>query len=296
MSVEVRDKRLEGVIDPTATLETLADGFEFTEGPIWHPHQKHLTFSDIHANTMFRWTEQSGVTPYRQPSNMANGNTYDHEGRILTCEHATSRVVREETDGSIKVLASHWEGKELNSPNDIVVKSNGDIYFTDPTFGRSEPSGTNRELQLDFRGVYKIDARSGELSLLATDFVQPNGLAFTMDESALLVADTPELHVKRFDVAADGTLSGGDVYLRSTGTGWGAPDGLKVATSGHIFCAGQGGVHIYEPDQGTCLGVIRTPAFCANFTWGGDDMLSFFLTSSNHLYRIPVKVPGKPLF
>ena len=127
MSVEVRDERLESVIDPTATLETLADGFEFTEGPIWHPHEQHLTFSDIHANTMFRWSEQSGVAAYRQPSNMANGNTYDHEGRILTCEHATSRVVREAADGTIEVLASHWEGKELNSPNDIVVKSNGDI-------------------------------------------------------------------------------------------------------------------------------------------------------------------------
>ena len=296
MTIEVRDSRIEDVFDPAATLETLADGFGFTEGPIWNPHANQLTFSDIPGNTIYRWKEQEGVSEYRKPSNMANGNTYDLEGRILTCEHATNRVVREAADGSLEVLASHFEGKELNSPNDIVVKSNGDIYFTDPTFGRTAASGIERELELDFRGVYRIDANSGELTLLATDFVQPNGLAFTTDESELLVADTPELHVKRFSVNADGTLSNGEVFLHSTGTGWGAPDGLKVAPSGHIFCAGQGGVHIYEPDQGTCLGVIQTPAFCANFTWGGDGMSTFFLTSSNHLYRIPIRVSGKPLF
>ncbi|MCY4655710.1 MAG: SMP-30/gluconolactonase/LRE family protein [Gammaproteobacteria bacterium] len=296
MSIEIRDPRISDVVDPSATLETLADGFGFTEGPIWHPHGRHLIFSDIPMNTMYQWTEDSGVSEYRKPSNMANGNTYDHQGRVLTCEHATSRVVRENLDGTIEVLASHWDGKELNSPNDIVVKSDGDIYFTDPTFGRSEPSGVSRELELDFRGVYRICSETGEFSLLASDFTQPNGLAFNTDESELLVADTPELHVKRFSVNDDGTLSGGEVYLHSTGNGWGAPDGLKVASSGHIFCAGQGGVHIYEPEEGVCLGVIQTPAFCANFTWGGDDMKTFFLTSSNHLYRIPLKVSGKPLF
>ena len=296
MTIEVRDERISSVLDPNITLETLADGFQFTEGPIWNPHANTLTFSDIHANTMYRWTEGTGVSVYRKPSQMANGNTYDLQGRILSCEHATSRVVREEPNGELKILASHWKEKELNSPNDIVVKSNGDIYFTDPTYGRSEPSGTNRELMLDFRGVYRISARTGELMLLADDFSQPNGLAFTMDENELLIADTPALHVRKFSVKEDGGLKGGDVFLRSIGDGWGAPDGLKVATTGHIFCAGPGGVHIYEPDQGDCLGVIRTPAFCANFTWGGDDMKTFFLTSSNHLYRIPLKISGKRLF
>ena len=123
--------------------------------------------------------------------------------------------------------------------------------------------------------MYRISGDTGKLSLLATEFTQPNGLAFTMDESELLVADTPELHVKKFSVNEDGTLSGGEVFLRSEGSGWGAPDGLKVASTGHIFCAGQGGVHIYAPEDGVCLGVIQTPAFCANFTWGGDDMKTF---------------------
>ena len=276
-------------------LEVLGEGFGFTEGPIWHPQDKHLTFSDIPSNRMHRWSEATGVTVYREPSNLANGNTYDKEGRILSCEHGTSRVVREEHDGTLNVLASHWDDKELNSPNDIVVRSNGDIFFTDPTFGRADHTGIPRELELDFRGVYKIDGQSGELTLLRNDFTQPNGLAFTQDERYLYVADTPEMHIRKFDVSTDGTLSGGDVFTNSTGEGAGAPDGLKVDSNDNVYCCGPGGVHVYAPD-GICLGVIQTPAFCANFTWGDDDFLTFYMTSSNHLYRIPVKVPGVPLF
>ena len=295
MGTEVRDPRLLDIVEENVELEVLGDGFQFTEGPIWHPVEKHLTFSDIPKNRMYRWSESTGVTVYREPSNLANGNTYDKQGRILSCEHGTSRVVREEADGSLNVLASHWDGKELNSPNDIVVRSNGDIFFTDPTFGRGDGTGVARPLELDFTGVYKIDGESGELSLLRQDFTQPNGLAFTQDEQFLYVADTPEMHIRKFAVAADGSLSGGEVFTQSTGQGAGAPDGLKVDSEDNVYCCGPGGVHIYAPD-GTCLGVIQTPAFCANFTWGNDDFLTFYMTSSNHLYRIPVKVPGVALF
>ncbi|MCE2407259.1 MAG: SMP-30/gluconolactonase/LRE family protein, partial [Pseudomonadales bacterium] len=293
--IEIRDSRLLDIVSEDTELEVLGEGFGFTEGPIWHPQDKHLTFSDIPSNRMHRWSEATGVTVYREPSNLANGNTYDKEGRILSCEHGTSRVVREEHDGTLNVLASHWDDKELNSPNDIVVRSNGDIFFTDPTFGRADHTGIPRELELDFRGVYKIDGQSGELTLLRNDFTQPNGLAFTQDERYLYVADTPEMHIRKFDVSTDGTLSGGDVFTNSTGEGAGAPDGLKVDSNDNVYCCGPGGVHVYAPD-GICLGVIQTPAFCANFTWGDDDFLTFYMTSSNHLYRIPVKVPGVPLF
>lgn len=295
MGIEIRDARLLDIVDEDLELEVLGEGFQFTEGPIWHPGERHLTFSDIPENRMHRWTESSGVTVYREPSNLANGNTYDKQGRILTCEHGTSRVVRESSDGSLEVIASHWEGKELNSPNDIVVRSNGDIFFTDPIFGRSDHTGVSRPLELDFTGVYKIDVNTQELVLLRRDFNQPNGLAFTQDEQHLYVADTPEMHIRKFDVAEDGTLSGGGVFTQSTGVGAGAPDGLKVDSKDNVYCCGPGGVHIYAPD-GTCLGVIQTPAFCANFTWGLDDFLTFFLTSSRHLYRVPVKVPGVALF
>ncbi len=295
MGIEIRDPRLLDIIAEDAELETLAEGFQFTEGPIWHPIEKHLTFSDIPNNRMHRWSEAAGVTVYRHPSNLANGNAYDKQGRILTCEHGTSRVVREELDGTIEVLASHWEGKELNSPNDIVVRSDGDIFFTDPTFGRAAQTGISRPVELDFTGVYKIDGKSGELRLLRRDFTQPNGLAFTQDERILYIADTPQMHIRKFAVAADGSLTGGEVFAESSGQGAGAPDGLKVDSEDNVYCCGPGGVHIYAPD-GVCLGVIQTAAFCANFTWGDDDFHMFYMTSSNHLYRIPVKVPGVAAF
>ena len=295
MGIEVRDERFFDVVEENLELETLVDGFAFTEGPIWHPHEQHLTFSDIPSNRMHRWKESSGVSVYREPSNMSNGNTYDGSGRILSCEHATSRVTREESDGSLTVIASHYQGKALNSPNDIVVRNNGDVYFTDPTYGREDHTGIVRETELDFQGLYRVDAATGELELLASDFQQPNGLAFTPDQQEMYVADTPRMHIRKFQIDDSGTLSGGDVFAESTGTGAGAPDGLKVASTGHVFCAGPGGVHVYAAD-GCCLGVIQTPAFCANFTWGGDALKTFFLTSSNHLYRTQVKVAGTPLF
>ena len=211
MNIEIRDDRFLDIVPDDLELETLADGFAFTEGPIWHPHEKHLTFSDIPNNRMHRWSERRGVKVFRNPSNMANGNTYDLEGRILSCEHATSRVTRTEGKKSLKVLASHYDGKELNSPNDIVVRRDGSIWFTDPTFGRLGGTGLVRKLELDHRGVYRIDPDTFLLTLLATGFGQPNGLAFTLDHNALYVADTPRLHIRRFDIDDDGGLSGGEV-------------------------------------------------------------------------------------
>ena len=296
MSIEIRDERFLGIADEALELEQLAGDFQFTEGPIWHPREKHLTFSDIPANRMFRWSEAAGLAVFREPSNMTNGNTYDRQGRILSCEHATSRVVRTEADGSITVLASHYDGKELNSPNDIVVRNDDTVWFSDPTYGRLGNTGVVREPELDFRGVYRLHPDCGRLEPLAKDFEMPNGLAFTPDHRSLYVADTPRMHIRKFAIDSDGSLRGGEVFAESSGSGPGAPDGLKTDGAGHVFCAGPGGVHVYHPADGTCLGVLRTPAFCANFTWGGDDFRTFFLTSSTGLYRTRLKVPGIPLF
>lgn len=296
MSIQIRDERLLKVLDEDLALETLGSDFRFTEGPIWHPKERHLTFSDIPANRMFRWSDEAGLSVFRDPSNMTNGNTYDHEGRMLSCEHATSRVTRTESDGSIIVIASHFDGKELNSPNDIVVRKDGSIWFTDPTYGRQANTGLLREPELDFRGVFRLDPANGELTLARSDFEMPNGLAFTLDHEEIYVADTPRKHVRKFPIQANGTLAEGEVFAHSTGEGPGAPDGLKIDSRGHIFCAGPGGVHIYHPDDGACLGVIETPAFCANFTWGDEDLRTFYLTASTGLYRTRVKVPGIPLF
>jgi gluconolactonase len=276
-------------------LEQLATGFDFTEGPVWHPYEKHLTFSDMPGNEMRRWTAAGGVTSFRKPSSMANGNTYDATGRMLTCEHETSRVTRTEPDGTITVLATHYDGKQLNSPNDIVMKRDGSVYFTDPTYGRRPYYGVERTPELDFRGVYRLDLSDSRLTLLVDDFVQPNGLCFSHDEKRLFVNDTERGHIRVFDVGGDGLLSNGRLWATVTGDGPGGADGLKLDRDGNLYCCGPGGLHVFSPDA-RHLGVIRTPEVVANFTWGGDDLRTIFLTASSSLYRWPTNVPGIALF
>ena len=276
-------------------VEKVAGGFEFTEGPIWHPREKHLTFSDMPGDHMRRWTAADGVKTFRKPSNMANGNTYDRRGRMLTCEHATSRVTRTELDGAITVLASTYQGKELNSPNDIVVKSDGRIYFTDPTYGRMPYFGVERAVELDFRGVYRVAEDGSGLTLLADDFAQPNGLCFSRDERLLFVNDTERGHIRGFQVGDDGLISGGGIWAEVTGSGDGAPDGMKVDRDGNLYCCGPGGLHVFSPDA-DLLGVIRVPEVMANFTWGDDDLRTIFMTASSSLYRVRTNTPGVPLF
>jgi len=283
------------VVCEDPVLEELASGFEFTEGPVWHPRDRHLTFSDMPGDHMRRWSADRGVTSFRRPSNKANGNTYDREGRLLTCEHATSRVTRTGHDGSISVLASHYQDRELNSPNDIVVKSDGTIYFTDPNYGRVPYYGVERPQQLDFQGVYRMDEDGGGLTLLAADFKAPNGLCFSRDETRLFVNDTERGHIRVFELSADGGLVGGQVWAQLHGDRPGAPDGMKIDSAGNLYCCGPGGVHVFAPDA-SLLGVIAVPEVVANFTWGEDDMRSLFLTASSKLYRVRTRTPGTALF
>jgi gluconolactonase len=295
VSVEIRNDRFRRVVGDGVELERLGTDFGFTEGPVWHGIEKHLTFSDMPGDHMRRWTADGKFVTFRKPSNMANGNAYDRTGRLVTCEHATNRVTRTEHDGSISVLASHYGGKELNSPNDIVVKSDGAIYFSDPTYGRAEFYGVPRPQDLDFQGLYRL-AKDGEAPiLLADDFAQPNGLCFNRDESLLFVNDTDRGHIRVFQVNPDGTVSGGDVWADVVGYGDGAPDGLKIDENENVYCCGPGGVHVFAPDS-TCLGVIRIPEVVANFTWGDDDMKSIFITASTSLYRVRSQTPGPVLF
>ncbi len=295
MSIEVRDSRLSQVVDIHAAIEQIATGFRFTEGPIWHPYEKHLTFSDIIGNAMHRWDAVNGLRDFRRPSQMANGNTYDGQGRILTCEHATSRVVRSDVDGgNYEVLASHYAGSELNSPNDIVVKSDGTVYFTDPPYGRGDSYGVGREPQLDFQGVYRLQPENGNLDLLVDDFVGPNGLCFSLDEKQLFINDTPQGHIRVFDVQANGLLANGRLWAAVEGEGSGVPDGMKVDQAGHLFSCGPGGVHIFDA-AANCLGVIRPPEGCANFAWGDEDLCSLYMTASTSVYRVRLNVAGQAL-
>jgi gluconolactonase len=275
-------------------LETVGSGYGFVEGPIWHPYEKWLIFSDMPGNRMRRLTADGRIEIFREPSNKANGNTLDRRGRILTCEHATSRVTRTEADGRIVVLATHYDGKELNSPNDIVVAADGAIYFTDPTYGRMEFYGVLREQELSFQGVYRIDV-NGALTLLADDFAQPNGLCFSLDASRLFVNDTERQHIRVFNVASDGKLTGGAVWAETRGKGRGAPDGMKIDSRGNLYCCGPGGIHVFNPSA-DFLGVISVPEQAANFTFGDDDLRSVYITASTSLYRQRVRVPGLRLF
>lgn len=291
MNVEIRDERFRGVVGDDVRVERLATGFDFTEGPVWNRAENHLIFSDMPGNIMRKWTPDGGVEVFRQPSNMANGNAYDRQGRLVTCEHATSRVTRAELDGSVTVLATHYDGKELNSPNDIIVRGDGSIYFTDPSFGRAEYYGVPRETELDFRGVYRLDPESGDLALLASDFDQPNGLCFSTDESQLFVNDTIRSHIRVFDVNADGSVSNSRVWAGVTGDREGVPDGMKIDSKGNVCTTGPGGIHYFASDA-TSLGIIHVPEGVANFTWGEDDLRSMLVTASTSLYRVRVIVPG----
>jgi gluconolactonase len=214
---------------------------------------------------------------------------------MLSCEHATSRVTRTDLDGKITVLVTHYKDKTLNSPNDIIVKSDGRIYFTDPTYGRTADFGLLREPELDFRGVYRMDEDGGNLTLLADDFIQPNGLCFSRDERRLFVNDTERGHIRVFDVDAKGLLTSGNILAQLTGTGDGGPDGMKVDRDNNLYCCGPGGLHVLTAD-GHSLGVIKTPEALANFTWGDVDMQSIFLTASTSLYRVRTRTPGVRLF
>ncbi len=283
--------RLEEIVGPEQRPEKIAGGFHFTEGPIWNPREECLIFSDIIGNTMYRWHRKSGVAIFRQPSHMANGNTYDMEGRILTCEHATSRVSRSDGDGSYEVLVSHYKGLELNSPNDIVVRSDGSIYFTDPNSGRGPRYGIEREQQLAFQGVYRLDPETGSLILLIDDFSKPNGLCFSPDETRLFINDTDHQHIRVFDVNADGTIGNGRVWAKTSGSAPGVADGMKFDQAGNLYCCGSGGIHVFN-SRGDLLGVIKTEEVAANFSWGGTDMCDLFITANTSLYRLRVNIPG----
>lgn len=295
MNVEIRNRRFTAVVGADVAFEKVGSGCIFTEGPLWHPYEKFLLFSDIPGDKIRLWSQAEGIKIFRTPSNMANGLTYDRQGRLLACEHAVSRVTRTELDGTITILASHYDGKELNSPNDIVVKSDGGIYFTDPPYGRAEFYGVPRPQELTFQGVYRIDPIRRDLRLLVHDFDGPNGLCFSLDERRLFVNDTNRQHIRVFDLEPDGSVTHGRVWAETVGKGNGAPDGMKIDSEGNLYCSGPGGIHVFDPD-GACLGVIRVPEPLANFAWGDADLRSLFITASTSVYKIPVRVPGRPVF
>jgi gluconolactonase len=299
VGVNAASDQLHELVDQDVEVEQLGTGFTFTEGPIWNPSGKFLLFSDMPGDTRRRWDEQNGVQVVASPSNKGNGMTLDTSGRLIVCEHSTSSVVRMDPDGiggGREVLASHYEGKELNSPNDVVIHSDGSIYFSDPTYGRMPGFGVERDQELDFQGVYRIPPGGGDVQLLVDDFVQPNGLCFSPDESLLYINDTDRAHIRLFDVGADGSISNSRVFAEGIGTGdlstGELVDGMKCDEHGNVWVTGPKGVWVFAPD-GEHLGVIEIPENVGNIHWGGPDWSWLFVPACTSMYRVKTKVHGR---
>jgi gluconolactonase len=280
------------LIDLDTTVERLAGGFTFTEGPIWHPRDQYLLFSDMPADVRRRYDEQSGVREVMRPSNKCNGMTYDANLALVVCEHATSSLVRER-DGRREILASHFDGKELNSPNDVCVRSDGSIYFSDPWYGRMPVYGVERPRQLGFQGVYRVPPGGGQPQLLVDRnlFEQPNGLCFSPDEGLLYVNDTVRALIRVFDVRSDGSLGPDRIFASGIRSELepGVPDGMKCDNNGNVWVTAPGGVWVYAR-SGALLGKVKVPELVANLHWGKADWHTLFMCATHSLYAVRTKV------
>jgi gluconolactonase len=305
--LSVQDSAIHRIVPAAAKIERVATGFGFTEGPVW-TRDGNLLFSDIPNNTIIRWLPSGEVDVFRRPSGYdgsdlpqgtlsgSNGLTLDSMGRVTICEHGNRRVTRLERDGSLTVLSDRFEGKRLNSPNDLLFHSSGDLYFTDPPYGLPHQDEDHRK-ELKFNGVFRLTT-SGKLELLYRDLTRPNGLVFSPDESTLWVGNSdPKRRIyMRFSVTATGQLTDGALFADVTDEpGQGNPDGMKIDREGTLYFTGAGGVRIYQPD-GKYLGLIAFPEIPANLHWGDADAQTLYVTARTSVYRIRLNVPGvRPL-
>ncbi|TDE52888.1 SMP-30/gluconolactonase/LRE family protein [Nonomuraea mesophila] len=287
---DVLDERF-AAVNGDDRVERLHTGTRWAEGPVYFPAGRFLVWSDIPNDRMLRWDETTGVVgTFRQPAGYSNGNTLDREGRMITCEHGNRRVTRTEHDGSITVIADRWQGRRFNSPNDAVVRSDGSIWFTDPPYGiLSDYEGHAAEQEIDGCHVYRADPVTGEVRVVADDFVRPNGLAFSPDESLLYIADTRARHLRVFDVREDGSLAGGKVFAEGTESD--NYDGIRLDHTGRVWTAAGKAVLCYDPD-GTLIGRLRLPEFTANLVFGGPKRNRLFITASTSLYSLMTSVTG----
>ena len=298
-AIEVVDPLFEKYRLTSAAVERLATGFRWAEGPVWFGDGRFLLWSDLPNNRIMKWEESTGaVSVFRGPSNFANGKTRDRQGRLITCEHGERRVTRTEYDGSVTVIADRYQGRRLNSPNDVVVKSDGSIWFTDPAFGISGYyEGYRAEPELPHH-VYRVDPLTGEVQAVAEDLRSPNGLAFSPDEKQLYLVESrarPNRLILAFDVEQDGRTLSGQRTLIDAGPG--TPDGFRVDIDGNLWCGwGMGhheldGVHVFSP-AGRLIGRIRLPERCANVCFGGLARNRLFMAASQSLYAVYVNTQG----
>ncbi|MDA1127674.1 MAG: SMP-30/gluconolactonase/LRE family protein [Chloroflexi bacterium] len=299
MPIERLSPELDRIVSPDQEVEVLGTGYFVGEGPLWWKEDQHLLFSEVRGNRRRKWSAAEGVSLVQDDTNNANGLTRDPQGRLIICEGGARRVIRIEPDGSTTVVANKYHGLRLNRPNDVVVKSDGSIYFTDP-------GGPSPDNDLDFSGVYRVSPDLGDINLLVRDYVLPNGLAFSPDESILYINDSLGLLVRddmfrslgridAYDVRATGMLANRRVFCELRGEMSGIPDGMKVDVEGNVYCTGPGGVWIMDP-SGKHLGTILTEVeHTTNMAWGGEDWKTLFITTFETLARIELKIAGMPV-
>ena len=288
---ETLDPRFAAITNPTAKLERLATGCRWAEGPAYFPAGRYLVWSDIPNDRMLRWDECDGsVSEFRSPAGYTNGHTVDRQGRLVSCEHLARRVTRTEFDGTISVLADRYEGRRLNSPNDVVVHSDGSIWFTDPSYGIDHDyEGLRQERELDGCHVFRIDSDTLEVTRVADDFDRPNGLAFSPDESRLYIADSgAPHHIRAFDVVDGRTLSGGEVFAVCDP---GIFDGFRFDEAGRLWTSAGDGVHCFDTD-GTLIGKVHVPETVSNVCFGGPHRNRLFITATTSLYSVYLLLRG----
>jgi gluconolactonase len=295
--IEQLAPELDRIVQVSEAIHDLADGFGGAhgpaEGPLWWKESGWLVFSDIHNDRRMKYEPGKGVSLLQEPTNRANGLTRDLQGRLIACEHDSRRVTRQEHDGSITVVANSFQGRPLNRPNDVVVKSDGAIYFTDPW---THP-GAPQEWDLTFSGVYRVTPDLGTMSLLVDDFVLPNGLAFSPDESVLYINDSRRGHIRAFELMPNGMLAKQTdrVFADLRGAEPGVPDGMKVDVEGNVYCGGSGGLWIMDPNGKKLGRIVHGAPATTNLAFGGGDWKTLYFTSRNHLGAVAVKVPGIPV-
>jgi gluconolactonase len=294
---EVLDPRFSRLFVGTAEVEKLYTGCRWAEGPAYFAAGRYVVWSDIPNDRMMRYDETDGsVSVFRAPAGYSNGNTVDRQGRLVSCEHGARRLSRTEHDGSVITLADRWDGKRLNSPNDVVVKSDGSIWFTDPSYGiDSDYEGHKAESEIGACNVYRIDPATGAIDAVITDMVRPNGIAFSADERQLYVVDTGRTHgdhlpahIRVFDVDGDNRVSGGRVFADCTA---GLFDGFRLDDAGRIWTSAADGVHCYEPD-GTLVGIVKVPEIVANCVFGGPKRNILYICATTSLYAVRLHVNG----
>ena len=297
LPIEKLSAGLDLIVSESEVIQELGNGYGGeegpAEGPLWWAENEFLIFSDIHNNRRMKWDSGHGITTFHEPTNRSNGLTRDLQGRLVACEHDSRRVTRLEADGSVSVLANSFQGRQLNRPNDVIVKSDGSIYFTDPWTHRRPAE----QWELDFSGVYRLSPDLGTLTLLLKDFIVPNGLAFSPDEQQLFVNDSRRGHIRIFDIQEDGTVARASdrIFCDVTGDKPGVPDGMKVDVEGNVYCGGSGGLWILDP-KGEHLGTIAHGATATtNLAFGGNDWKTLFFTTRNSLCSVQCKIPGLPV-